>query len=54
MLALFAPECRAAMPALERVPAAMRGDVMTLRATVAGRFALRLYATERAFTQSAG
>jgi glutathione S-transferase len=52
--AVFAPQCRAAMPALDQVPAAMRGDVMALRATVAGRFALHLYATERAFTQSAG
>jgi len=52
---LFAPECRAAMPALDQVPAAMRGDVMTLRATEAGQFALHLYATERAVTQqSAG
>ena len=51
---VFAPECRAVMPALERVPAAMRTDVMALRATEAGQFALRLYATERAVTQRAG
>ena len=50
---LFAPECRAAMPDLDQVPAAMRNDVNALRATGAGQFALRLYATERAITQSA-
>ena len=51
---VFAPECRAAMPALAQVPAAMRTDVMALRATAAGQFALRLYAAERAVTQRAG
>jgi glutathione S-transferase len=51
---VFAPECRAAMPALEQVPAAMRADVVELRATAAGQFVLRLYATERGITQPAG
>jgi glutathione S-transferase len=51
---VFAPECRAAMPALDQVPAAMRADVMALRATDAGQFALRVYTAERAFTQRAG
>jgi len=52
--AVFAPECRAVLPTLAQVPAAMREDVMALRATEAGQFALRLYATERAFRQPAG
>jgi glutathione S-transferase len=51
---LFAPECRAVMPTLEQVPVAMRIEVMAWRATEAGQFALRLYATERVFTQRAG
>ena len=52
--AVFAPECRAAMPTLDAVPAAMRDEVMALRATGAGQFALRVYASERAVTQPAG
>ncbi|MEO8064571.1 MAG: glutathione S-transferase family protein [Pseudomonadota bacterium] len=52
--AVFAPECRAVMPTLDQVPGAMRNDVMSLRATGAGQFALRLYATERGVTRSAG
>jgi glutathione S-transferase len=51
---VFPPECRAVMPALAQVPAAMRTDVTALRATDAGQFALRLYTTERAITQPAG
>ncbi|MEJ0085036.1 MAG: glutathione S-transferase family protein [Pseudomonadota bacterium] len=52
--ALFPPECRATMPALEQVPEAMRAEVRSLRATGAGGFALRIYATERGVTRSAG
>lgn len=44
---LFPPECRAAHPALEDVPAAMHEEVLRLRDTAAGRYALRLYAEER-------
>ena len=44
---LFPVECRATHPALEAVPAAMREEVLRLRHTVAGRFALRLFAQER-------
>ena len=44
---LFPDGCRAAYPALDAVPAAMREEVLRLRATDAGRFALRLYSQER-------
>jgi glutathione S-transferase len=40
-------ECRAAHPSLESVPAAMREEILRLRDTGAGRFALRLFAQER-------
>lgn len=45
---LFPTECRAAHPALDALPAAMHGEILRLRDTPAGRFALRLYAEERA------
>jgi glutathione S-transferase len=44
---LFPPECRAVMPALDAVPAAMRAQIVALRDSAAGRFGLRLYAQER-------
>lgn len=44
---LFPAGYRAAYPALDDVPAAMRDEVLRLRDTVAGRFALRLFAHER-------
>jgi glutathione S-transferase len=45
--ALFPVGCRAALPALERVPAAMRGEIMRLRDSPAGVFVQRLYSEER-------
>ncbi|MFC5523540.1 glutathione S-transferase family protein [Polaromonas jejuensis] len=45
---LFPAGCRAAYPALEEVPAAMREEALLLRDTGAGRFALRLFSQERA------
>jgi glutathione S-transferase len=44
---LLPSECRAAHPALEVVPAAMREEILRLRATEAGKFALRLFSEER-------
>lgn len=44
---LLPPQCGAPYPALDAAPAAMRDEVGHLRATAAGRFALRLYAEER-------
>ena len=44
---LFPDECRAAHPALDDVPVALRDEVFRLRDTEAGRFALRLYTQER-------
>jgi len=44
---LFPDECRAAHPALDAVPKAMREEVLRLRDTEAGKFALRLFAEER-------
>lgn len=44
---LFPPGCRAAYPALDEVPAVMREEVLRLRDTDAGRFALRLYLQDR-------
>jgi glutathione S-transferase len=44
---LFPTGYRAAYPALDDVPAAMRDEVLRLRDTAAGRFALRLYLQER-------
>jgi glutathione S-transferase len=44
---LLPVECRAVQPALDEVPAGMREEVVRLRDTEAGRFALRLFAQER-------
>jgi glutathione S-transferase len=44
---LLPPACRASYPALEEVPATMRDEVLRLRDTAAGRFALRLYTEQR-------
>ncbi|GAC1333813.1 MAG: hypothetical protein NVS3B11_21040 [Collimonas sp.] len=44
---LFPVGYRAAYPALDNVPAAMRDEVLRLRDTDAGRFALRLFSQER-------
>lgn len=44
---LFPAGYRAAYPALDDVPAAMRDEVLRLRDTAAGAFALRLYRQER-------
>ncbi len=44
---LLPAECRAVQPALDDVPAAMREEILRLRDTDAGRFALRLFAQER-------
>jgi len=45
---LLPAECRAVQPSLEELPEAMREEVQLLRDTRAGRFALRLFAQERA------
>lgn len=45
---LLPPECRAAHPALDAVPSSMREEVLRLRDTPAGSFALRMFAEERA------
>jgi glutathione S-transferase len=50
---LLPPQCGAPYPALDRAPAAMRDEVRQLRDSAAGRFALRLYAEERAARPSA-
>ncbi|MBI5720324.1 MAG: glutathione S-transferase family protein [Burkholderiales bacterium] len=50
---LFPAECRAVAPALQDVPAAMREEVLRLRDTDAGRFALRLFAQERGRSSAA-
>ncbi|MEP6607963.1 MAG: glutathione S-transferase family protein [Burkholderiaceae bacterium] len=44
---LFPVGCRATLPALDEVPAAMREEILRLRGGLAGRFALRLYLDER-------
>lgn len=44
---LLPVECRAVQPALDEVPAGVREEVVRLRDTAAGRFALRLFAQER-------
>lgn len=44
---LLPPGCRAVQPPLESLPAAMREQIQRLRDTVAGRYALRLFAQER-------
>ena len=44
---LFPANCGAALPRLDAVPPRMRDEVLRLRETAAGRFALRLYLNER-------
>lgn len=44
---LFPLECRAALPSIDEVQEVMRDEILRLRATAAGQFALRLYAEER-------
>lgn len=44
---LFPAECRAVQPELDAVPVAMRDEILRMRDTNAGRFALRLFAQER-------
>ena len=44
---LFPAECRAVHPALDDVPATLREEILRLRETEAGRFALRLFSQER-------
>jgi glutathione S-transferase len=50
---LFPAGCRAAYLALDEAPAAMREEVLRLRDTDAGRFALRLFLHERAGSPAA-
>lgn len=50
---LFPAGCRAAYPALDLVPAAMRDEALRLRDTNAGRFALRLFSQERGCSSAA-
>lgn len=45
---LLPAECRAIQPSLDAVPQAMRAEIMRMRDTAAGRFALRLFAEKRA------
>jgi len=44
---LLPVECRAVQPALGELPTGMREEVIRLRDTTAGRFALRMFAQER-------
>jgi glutathione S-transferase len=44
---LFPVECRAVLPTLDDIPVPMRDEVLRLRNTVAGRFALQLFSQER-------
>jgi cytochrome P450/glutathione S-transferase len=45
--ALFPAEYRGALPSLDEVPATMRNEVLRLRETIAGQYALRLYRADR-------
>lgn len=47
---LFPAECRAVLPALDAAPVPMREEVLRLRNTVAGQFAMRLFSQERGCT----
>ena len=49
---LFPVECRAVLPTLDAIPVPMREEVLRLRNTVAGRFALRLFSQERGCTSA--
>lgn len=44
---LFPVKCRAVHPPLDAVPPAMRDEILRLRETDAGRFALRMFAEQR-------
>ena len=44
---LLPAECRAVQPAIDEVPVPMREEILRLRDTDAGRFALRMYSQER-------
>ena len=44
---LLPPQCRAVQPALDEVPSSMREEILRLRETIAGRFALRMFEEER-------
>jgi glutathione S-transferase len=44
---LLPAECRAVQPSLDELPAAMRNEILNMRDTDAGRFALGLFAQER-------
>jgi glutathione S-transferase len=44
---LLPAECRAVQPALDDLPPAMREEVLRVRNTVGGQFALRLFSQER-------
>jgi glutathione S-transferase len=44
---LFPGECCAVLPQLDDAPAPMRDEVLRFRATIAGKFALRLFSEER-------
>ncbi len=50
---LFPAEYRAVHPALDTVPAEMREEVLRLRNTDAGRFALRMFSQERCSSSAA-
>lgn len=50
---LLPTECRAVQPALDAVPAAMREEIVRLRETDAGRFALRMFSQERGYSFAA-
>jgi glutathione S-transferase len=49
---LFPAECRAVLPALDDVPVPMRAEVLRLRNTVAGGFALQLFSQKRDCTSA--
>ena len=44
---LLPAECRAVQPALDDLPAEMRGEILRLRETAAGKFGLRMFSEER-------
>ena len=48
---LLPPECRAVQPAMEEAPGEMRAEILCLRETAAGRFALGLFSQERSFSE---
>lgn len=50
---LLPVECRAVQPALDAVPLALREEILRLRETDAGRFALRMFSQERGYSFAA-